>query len=211
MTAEADFLADPVAFMQKNVIRPIIHGFGVSIQRFKFTRDLTMEVKKGSFHWYSKSLKFYKVEPDPAGAIRAYVLGYRDNEAVGNILGVGVGDPSVMFTYRMDGCSLGFAQASNVAPAYVSHHNDKLNSNQPLNIEAQVVNFADGAAPPLAYAHKSGYMTDSQGAHNQLYKSSTVGIRDAGNVWRFYFQVRKYHGNTPDRNLSLKGVVAINP
>lgn len=211
MTAEADFLADPVGFMKKNVIRPIIHGYGVSIQQFKFTRDLTMEVKKGSFHWYSKSLKFYKVEPDPAGPIRAYVLGYKDNEAVGNILGVAPTDPSIMFTYRMDGCSLGFAQASNAAPAYVSHHNDKANSNVATNIEGQAVNFSDGATPALNYAHKSGYMTDSKGAHNNFYKSTTVGLRDPGNIWRFYFQVRKYHGQVGDRDLSLKGVIPINP
>lgn len=211
MTAEADFLANPVGFMRTNLIRPIIHGFGVSIQTFKFTRDMAMEVRKGSFHWYSKKLRFYKVEPDPNGAVRAYVLGYRDNEAVGNMLGVQAGDPAIMFTYRMDGCSLGFAQANAHSPAYVSHHNDKAGGNVAQTIENQGVDFPDGSVQALNYAHKAGYMQDSSGAHNQYYKSTTVGVRDAGNIWRFYFQQRKYHGQVGDKNLSLKGVVEINP
>src|SRR5689334_537965 len=45
VTAEADFLADPVEFMKNNIIRPIIHGFSASIQNFKFTHDTAMEVK----------------------------------------------------------------------------------------------------------------------------------------------------------------------
>jgi hypothetical protein len=211
MTAEADFLADPVGFMKKNVIRPMIHGYGQSIQTFKFTRDPDMEVKKGSFTWFSKSLKFYKVEPDPAGAVRAYVLGYKDNAAIGNILGIAPGDPSIMFTYRMDGCSLGFSQTGNNVPAYVSHHNDKANQNDSTNIEAQTVAFSDGATPTLNFAHKARYMTDSKDKHNMYYKSTTVGIRDSQNIWRFYLQVRKYHGAIGDQNLSLKGVVSINP
>jgi hypothetical protein len=32
VTAEADFLADPVEFMKNNIIRPIIHDFSASIQ-----------------------------------------------------------------------------------------------------------------------------------------------------------------------------------
>jgi hypothetical protein len=211
VTAEADFLADPVEFMKNNIIRPIIHGFSASIQNFKFTHDTAMEVKKGSFHWYNKSVKYYKVEPDPAGTVRAYVLGYKDNEAVGNILGIAPTDPSIMFTYRMDGCSLGFSQTGPTVPAYVSHHNDKANGNIPTNIEGQVVNFSDGSNPNLAYAHKARYMTDSKGAHNRYYKSTTVGVRDAQNVWRFYLQVRKYHGQVGDQNLSFKGVIPINP
>jgi hypothetical protein len=210
MTAEADFLADPVEFLKKNVLRVMIHGFSTPIQNFAFTEDITMKVKKGTFHWYSKKLKYYKAEPSAAGTVRAYVLGYRDNAAVGSILGIAPGDPSIMFTYRMDGCSLGFAQTGPHAAAYVSHHNDKTNSNVPTNIEAQPVAFSDGTNPALNFAHKSRYMTDSKGAHNNFYKSTTVGVRSALGEWKFYMQVRKFHG-VADKDLSLKNVVEVNP
>lgn len=210
MTAEADFLADPVDFLKKNILRVIIHGFGTQIQTFKFTEDTGMKVKKGTFHWYSKTLKYYKAEPDNAGAVRAYVLGYRDNQAVGSVLGVQPADPDIMFTYRMDGCSLGYAQAGPAAPAYVSHHNDKVNSNVATNIENQAVVFADGSNPALDFAHKSQYMTDSKGHHNNYYKSTTIGMRQPTGIWKFYLQVRKYHGQC-DKDLSLKNVVEVNP
>ncbi len=212
MPAETDFINNPVAFMQENILRPVIHGFKDSIQNFKFEKDEDMIVRKGKFHWYNKKLSFYKVVRDDAGPIRAYVLGFKENEAVGSILGVAAGDPRFMFTYRMDGCSLGFAQASPAAAAYVSHHNDKTGGNVPATIAGQAVNFADGAAPALNFAHKASYQTDSKGDLNAFYKSTTVGVRDATNVWRFYLQQRKYHGmNTPDKNLSLKDVILINP
>ena len=210
MAAEDDFLAEPVGFMRKCVLRPIIHGYSVTTKRFKFTRDVGMEVKKGSFHWYSKSLKYYKVEEDPNGAIEAYVLGYKDNDAPTAILGTQANDPRIMFTYRMDGCSLGYAQAGPHSPAYVSHHNDKTGGNNPLTMANQQVDFSDGATPALAFAHKVAYMTDSKAQFNTYYKSTTVGVRDNGGIWRFYLQVRKFHGLT-DNDLSLKGVIPINP
>jgi hypothetical protein len=211
MTAEADFISNPVKFLQGNLLRPIIHGVGTGIKTFKFTRDATMEVKKGQFNWYNRSLKFYKAEEDPNGTVVAYVLGYKDDTAASSILGVNVGDPKFMFTYRMDGCSLGFAQNGGNNPAYVSHHNDKVGGNNPVTIQNQQVDFSDGTNPVLNFTHKSSYMTDSTGSHNAYYKSTTVGVRDSTGVWRFYLQVRKYHGQTGDKNLSLKGVIAINP
>ena len=219
--AEADFIADPVDFMSNHIVRTVLYDGPASmpnrVSRLSLTKDNNATVKKDSYHWYSRSTNFYRLTTDPAGNIYAYVLGYKDDDAVGVGLGIEPttnANPALMVTYRMDGCSLGYSQAAG-GSAYVSHHNDKIGSNVAATMQGQAITWNPAALPAAApaqnFMHKATYMAASDGNIHIRYKATIIGVRSAAGVWRFYYQARKRKANTgADMNKwSLKGMTAI--
>lgn len=214
MTYKTDFENDPVTFMRNYFVRTY-GGTTSKISHVKFSEDPAMKVRKGQFHFYNKRIQFLKLQSCPQNdpeAIEIYWLGYAENGVASSILGAGQNDPRYMFTVTMNSCTLGHAQANNNAAAYVTHHNAKGSGNATNVIEAQVPQFSDGTTHTLTYDHRGEYMTNSKGALDLSYRGTTFGVRQGNGEWKFYVQNAKRHGmNNTDNNLSLKGVIALNP
>ena len=208
-TPEQEFDADPIGFMSKNIVRPVVGGSS-GIKRFKLVEVPEETVRIGSYHKWKKKGKYYRLKPDNNGPLRMYFLGYQSNGAVGTALGRNANDPKYMVTVRMNSCSFGHQQLSANHPAYVSHHNAYRDDNAPNVMENQAIDWGDhgGANPNLSFSHRGDYMTDSKGNLNFNYQATTFGVRDANGKWHFYYQASKYH-NGKDKDLSLKGVKQI--
>ncbi|MFO1321430.1 MAG: hypothetical protein U1F52_17600 [Burkholderiales bacterium] len=209
------FAADPIAFMKNNIVYPggLVPTHQAlpaqsGIYQATLIENTNLTAYKGKVN-PSKTIRYYNlVQPNNGDAfVRIYWLRFESNAAHGMALGHTVNDPKFMFTVRQNSCTLGYAQATQQQPAFVSHHNAAAQGNSAAVIEGQNIQWSGGAVPNtnMNFAHRDEYMKDTA---NPFYGSTTFGVRDAAGKWHFYFQKSKGHGYKHD-NLSLKGVTEI--
>lgn len=124
MSDQSDFFADPVAFMQANVVRcQFIDGSsGISASK---PMVVTIRQVAEATVVGSKTGKVFHLSANTAGLSRAekmpiFWLGYANNTASRMMLN---DSAKMMFTANMDGCTLGIGSQAGDGGCLVSHAN----------------------------------------------------------------------------------------
>lgn len=180
MSDRSDFASDPKTFMETNVVFPLSETqsrpFVVTIQEIPGRKVVN---RRGG--------KVFKLTTDCAGCSRAekipiHWVGYTANSVVQGVLNA---QASYVFTFAMDGCTLGVGSQSGDGACVVSHANassggggsDAQRDRQRGQLATHYGDNDFSVVSPLQYR------ATSEGALN--FKSTTFGRLENG-YWQFY-------------------------
>jgi len=186
MTAQQDFVRNPVAFMQDNILRCQFFDGGVRISESQ-PLVVTVKVMNGDPKIVNRpNGKVYYLTTDVNGRDRTekvpiFWLGYKDNDTVRSTLN---NNGRLMFTANMDGCSLGVGSQDGAGSCLVSHANSKKSGGgdtQTLDQHTQLSGVFNGndfwTVDPTAYMDRMGGM--------HIFKGTNFGVNQDG-WWMFY-------------------------
>ena len=186
MSFQSEFVADPVAFMGKYVLRCQFFDGGFNISG---SRPIVLTVKemKGSPKVLNKpGGKVFYLTTDTAGCGRdekvpVFWLGYKDNDSTRGML---TNNSRYMFTANMDGCTLGVGSQSGDGGCLVSHANLKSAGGgeaQRSGQEGQLRGlFGDNS---FRMVQPNSYMYTTGGTKG--FKATNFGVNTGGR-WKFY-------------------------
>ncbi len=197
--ATRDFMADPLGFMDDNIIVPHHAAIG-SDQASGRIHQMVLTLGGAQGKQAGRDLPVYiltkwtNVAPDDQGFF-AYWCPYSQNDTLSCNLGNGA---RFMFTATMDGCSFGIGSqvsgSCRVAHANEGRHGGNLNSAGLSETDAREQQrltqrnslWAVLGDSQIDIIQPRNYMLDIDGAF--ALKSTTVGIHQLGKPWSFYTQ-----------------------
>ncbi|HEY8288851.1 MAG TPA: hypothetical protein VIG49_06250 [Acetobacteraceae bacterium] len=186
MTAQQDFVRDPVTFMQENILRCQFFDGGVNISESK-PLVVTVKVMNGDPKIANRpNGKVYYLTTDVTGCDRTakvpiFWLGYKDNDTRRGMLN---NSSRLMFTANMDGCTLGVGSQNGEGGCLVSHANSKKGGSggtQSLDQHTQLRDVFDGG--DFWTVDPTSYMDGMGGSH--VFKGTNFGVNQDG-WWMFY-------------------------
>lgn len=185
MTAQQDFVSDPLGFMEENILRCQFFDGNVKISD---SRPLVVTVKVMASDpkiVNRPNGKVYYLTTDVTGCdlsskIPIFWLGYKDNETVRGMLD---NNSKLMFTANMDGCTLGVGSQNGLGGCLVSHANSKKSGpqNQGLDQHTQLTDVFDGG--DFWTIDPTAYMDGMGGTH--IFKGTNFGMNQDG-WWMFH-------------------------
>jgi hypothetical protein len=202
----ADFLANPLTFMDANIVVPAGDSIGstqdtATIHEFCLQLTTVVGKKMGTdVHVYMLRKRNAR-DPDDS-TFYAYWCPYSQNETLSAMLG---NSARFMFTATMDGCSFGVGSQRSgycrVAHANLGGYGARMESaygtdnGRELQATGQVnqLQHALGGAN-IDVINPTDYMNDADGV--RALKSTTFGVHDVGRDWRFYTQRYWKNGRT---------------
>lgn len=195
MTAAYDLAADPVEFMNKNVV--IVHGLNPRESNWQNTTNFSLLDSASAFGMalpctrksglITKTAGLYSLQSynnHPSTLVTAYWCGYQDDSVKYQMLSNQV---SLFFTHRMDGCTFGVGSPTPTGDVLVAHINIQLNgrTDQKIMRDSAKVMLGDNCK----LLEKSRYMKNQAMA-----LTTTFGVRK-NNRWKFYHQRYRSNGN----------------
>jgi len=189
MTAQQDFVRNPVSFMKENILRSQFYDGGVKISDSR-PLVVTVKVMQGDPKIVNRPKgKVYYLTTDVAGRDRTekvpiFWLGYKDNDTVRAMLN---NRSRLMFTANMDGCSLGVGSQDAAGGCLVSHANSKISgggTGQSLDQQRQLRDVYD--RDEFRTIDPRSYMDGMGGTH--VFKGTNFGVNDQG--WWFFYTHR---------------------
>lgn len=204
--ATVNFLRNPLAFMDNNIIVPHHSAIGITQQTAKI-HELCLFKGGATGKKHGQNLDVWILKPrtenDPAEeGFYAYWCPYNQNETLNCVLGNGA---RYMFTATMDGCSFGVGSQVN-GVCRVAHSNEATFGgnirNSGVHVDGARQYQRDEQANRLKYTlgnnvgiiNPLDYMRDYDGSFEL--KSTTFGIHTLGRNWSFYTQKYWKNGNT---------------
>lgn len=197
----SNFLANPVAFMESNIVIPFGTGLGMEAKDGTI-KEMVLKLFPNKIGMKTGTkVDVYclrqRLGSDPSEAsFYAYWCPYQQNQTLSCMLGNGA---RWMFTDVMDGCTFGVGSYASKGVVRVAHANEgglggKMES-AGLNMAAarkgqriaQLVNLGKTLDPTtMTTIDPESYMTDFDG--EQVLKSTTWGLHELGKNWTFYTQ-----------------------
>ncbi|MGB6474660.1 MAG: hypothetical protein WBF04_11335 [Candidatus Sulfotelmatobacter sp.] len=195
------FLADPVDFMQNNVVDTPATGGSLDTGGVKF---FTLEKKAYTAKSRERpgvNIPVYLARPTSSGGtdpFDCYWCPYEDGQMksimVGNLA-------NIMLTAPMDGCSFGIGSATAKGDRMVCHINMKGQTNMhgKQNAILKGSKLAEGLVDPTIY------MAGGNPVH-----VTTFGVRNAKTQqWSFYYQLATVGATGTGRDYTLEGVMPV--
>jgi len=213
MFATADFLRNPKAFMDSNIVIPHDAGLGSTQADGRIKEMVIKKYPNRVGLKLGEEVGVYclrqKLQNDPPEAsLFAYWTPYQENQTLSCMLGNGA---RFMFTATMDGCSFGIGSSPTPGVCRVAHSNEKTLGGKMVNAGlnkqgqtiAQEISLGKVLDPTtMTVINPSHYMKDIDGA--SVLKSTTWGVHELGGAWTFYTQ--KYWKNDTTGKYFLREV-----
>lgn len=223
MTAVSVFKADPIDFLEKNIVMQEVGGTAVKGSTGTFTlKEVTS--KSGVLFDKTSTCKVYQmVQGTGSDTFTAYWCPYEDEKA----MSVTLSDKAdLMFTANMTGCSFGVGIKGSDGSVRVAHANVQESSQLQQIGEAMYSAFdpkLKGPSKEMAFLEAKKYcikegqqgvlLSGPTGVDGKVTSSinpgmyrglsaTTFGVRDGTNGWKFYFHTYERNGS----NLRLFGV-----
>lgn len=185
MTARQDFVRDPVAFLQDNILRSQFFDGGVRISESQ-PLVVTIKVMAGDPKIVNKPGKVYYLTTDVTGCDRTervpiFWLGYKDNDTVRSTLN---NNGRLMFTANMDGCTLGVGSQTGSGGCLVTHANSKQSGGGVTQVSDQHTQLRGVYDQNDFWSlNPNTYMDAMGGVHK--FKGTNFGANQDG-WWMFY-------------------------
>jgi hypothetical protein len=196
-----DFLVDPAAFMDANIVVPVHGNIGIdqgAARIHQLCLSLYTGATQGKKHGVDVPVFTLRrwVATDPADqGFYAYWCPYDQNQTFICMLGNGA---RFMFTATMDGCSFGVGSQNGgscrVAHANKGGHGGALESaglsvedaREQQRLTQRNMLWSALGDSSIRIIQPGDYMADIDGA--KVLKSTTFGVHNLGRPWKFYTQ-----------------------
>lgn len=186
MSANSEFVGNPLEFLQKNIIRVSYGAIGTQLKTFTLATREGYNAKSadGAKRGYYFLERATGPEPD---AFQAYWCGYKPNKTIYMTL---VDDADVMFTATMSGCTFAVGSNTPSGARLVGHVNSARAASLDKQAKSQRKKAMKLVGSKGQLFEPDDYRPDPMNPTGDPRDATTIGVRDQiTGKWTFYAQV----------------------